>query len=157
MTGATIPWPIESVEERAAQESDYERLWDIHVDAMQRYVAETYGWIPAVQTRLFRDRWAGMQAHRVLVEKGTVIATWWVEQKADELFIAFIEIASSHRRRGIGSVLIRRVLARALALGGFAVRLTVMKANPDARRLYDCLGFSVEGDTATHYRMIARP
>jgi ribosomal protein S18 acetylase RimI-like enzyme len=36
------------------------------------------------------------------------------------------------------------------------VRLEVMKANPDARRLYSRLGFVVEDNSPTHFRMVAR-
>jgi hypothetical protein len=46
-------WPIESIEERAATDVDYDALWRLHVDTMKTYVAATYGWVDSVQESMF--------------------------------------------------------------------------------------------------------
>ena len=64
-----------------------------------------------------------------------------------------IEILPEYQNRGVGSAVIRDVLAQAQA-EGLPVGLQVLKVNP-ARRLYERLGFNVVGETATHYLMRA--
>jgi GNAT superfamily N-acetyltransferase len=122
---------------------------------MHRYVAATYGWVDAVQERLFREAWQWKVGQRVLVDEGVIVGNWLVMRRAEDLLVAFIRVASSHQRRGIGTVILRRTLDDAAALR-VPVRLEVMKANPDARRLYSRLGFVVEDNSPTHFRMVAR-
>jgi ribosomal protein S18 acetylase RimI-like enzyme len=155
MTEASHPWPpVWGVEERPVAESDYEALWRLHVDAMRDCVTATYGWLDAVQQRLFRDGWQQKLAQRVLVDR-VIVAAWLIERRPDDIYLSFVEVASSHQGRGIGTVIVRRVLDEASATSRPA-RLQVLKANPGARRLYERLGFRIEQDTATHLGLIAR-
>ena len=57
----------------------------------------------------------------------------------------------AEQRQGLGSVLVREVIARGVALG-LPVRLRVFKTNP-AHELYRRLGFAVVGETETHLLM----
>jgi ribosomal protein S18 acetylase RimI-like enzyme len=86
--------------------------------------------------------------------EGTVVAAWLVEHRAADVFLAFVEVASSHQRRGLGTAILQRALAAAGA-ARLPASLAVMKANPDARRLYERIGFSVSRETETHYLMVA--
>jgi GNAT superfamily N-acetyltransferase len=152
--GPWVGWPIASIEERAVQDADYDALWRLHVDAMRGYVAATYGWIEAVQVSMFRERWPKVRAQRVLVDAGAIVAVWLLERRTADVFLAFVEVAPSHQRRGLGTAILGRTLAAAAA-AGLPATLAVMKANPDARRLYERVGFSVERKTDTHYFMVA--
>ena len=149
-------WFIPSLEERGATDADYDALWSLHVDTMRSYVAATYGWEDSAQLAMFRNQWPKKRAQRVLLDDGTIVAAWLVEERVDHLFLAFIEVASSHQRRGLGTAIMQRTLTAAAA-SQLPTRLAVMKANPDARRLYERLGFSVDGETATHYLMMRPP
>src|SRR5260370_4305722 len=154
-TRGADPGPRElRVEERAAADPDYEQLGRLHVDAMREYVAATYGWVDEVQERLFRDGWQTKLAQRVLVD-GAIVAAWLIEYRPDDIFLSFVEVASSHQGRGIGTLIVRRVLSDAAA-ARLPARLNVMKSNPGARRLYGRLGFTAEEETATHFCMVAR-
>jgi GNAT superfamily N-acetyltransferase len=151
-------WPVDSIEERLATDADYDALWRLHVDTMQAYVAATYGWVDAVQESMFREDWPRRPGRRVLVDRRTtrVVAVWLVERRTDELFLVFVEVASSHQRRGLGTAIVRRVLVEA-AESRLPASLAVMKANPDARRLYERLGFSLDRQTPTHHFMRVAP
>jgi ribosomal protein S18 acetylase RimI-like enzyme len=154
MAKAVDPWPSDvRVEERAATDTDYEQMWCLHVDAMRDYVAATWGWEDELQERLFRDRWQRKLAERVLVD-GSIVAAWLIEHRPDDIFLSFVEVASSHQGRGIGTVIVRRVLSEAAA-ARLPARLRVLRSNPGARRLYERLGFTVEKETATHFCMVA--
>ena len=69
--------------------------------------------------------------------------------EARDVRVVDISVAAAHRGRGIGSHVLRAVIADANATGR-AVRLAVWSANSDARRLYARLGFlpAQDGDTA---------
>jgi GNAT superfamily N-acetyltransferase len=155
MHDSRILWPTGSVTERVATDGDYDELWHLHVDTMRHYVAATYGWVDAVQERLFREAWQWKVGQQVLVDEGVIVGNWLVMRRPEDLLVAFIRVASSHQRRGIGTVVLRRILHDAAALR-IPARLEVMKANPDAERLYGRLGFVVEGNSPTHFRMMAR-
>jgi ribosomal protein S18 acetylase RimI-like enzyme len=80
----------------------------------------------------------------------------FVRREADYLLGEFYLLPRFHRR-GIGSRLMRRMLATADA-EGLPVRLQVIKINP-AKALYERHGFRVHGETATHFLMerVPRP
>jgi GNAT superfamily N-acetyltransferase len=146
-------WPVPFTE-RTATDADYDELWRLHVDTMHRYVTATYGWVDAVQERLFLEAWQWKPGQRILSDEGAIVGNWLVTRRADDLLVAFIRVASSHQRRGIGTAILQRALDDAAVLR-LPVRLEVMKANPDAQRLYRRLGFTIEGESPTHFRMSA--
>jgi GNAT superfamily N-acetyltransferase len=145
--------PTTLLVERDATDADYDVLWRLHVDTMCRHVAATYGWVDAVQEKLFREAWQWKAGQRVIVTGGVIVANWLVMRRAEDLLVAFIRVASSHQRRGIGTAILRRALEDAASLR-VPVRLDVMKANLDAQRLYRRLGFGVEGESPTHLHMV---
>jgi ribosomal protein S18 acetylase RimI-like enzyme len=56
-----------------------------------------------------------------------------------------VYVAPDRRRRGLARALVEACLARARALGASSARLSVSAAAPEARRLYEALGFQVWG------------
>jgi ribosomal protein S18 acetylase RimI-like enzyme len=58
----------------------------------------------------------------------------------------------AHQNRGIGTEVIRSVIAEAKRTTDGAFDLSVLKVNP-ARRLYERLGFGVIEETKHHFRM----
>ena len=75
-----------------------------------------------------------------------------VRPENDVLYIAQAYIIPEYQGQGIGTALIREVLA-----GDLPVELYVMKLNTGARRLYERLGFRVKSEGETDYRMRAEP
>lgn len=67
-----------------------------------------------------------------------------------------ITLLPAFRGRGLGTVLMRELLAEARAAGR-PVRLHVEHWNPDARRLYHRLGFTDTIDTGSHWMMMWSP
>ena len=143
---------VDALAERGATETDYESLYQLHVDTMRDYVAATYGWDDDVQRQMFKESWDKNRAQRVYIEHGAIVATWLFEHRVADVYLAFIEVASSHQGRGIGSRVIGGLLAQATK-AGLPATLMVMKENPRARRLYERLGFRSVRETATHHEM----
>ncbi|HEV2128036.1 MAG TPA: GNAT family N-acetyltransferase [Thermomicrobiales bacterium] len=136
-----------------AMPGDFDILFDIHRRAMGLYVEAIWGWDDGDQRRRFRGALKpGVQA---VVVDGAIVGMLDVRRGDDEVFIGNIELAPEMQGRGIGSAIIRSVLAEAQG-HGVPVRLHVFKINSRARRLYDSLGFSVVGETELHYEMLWR-
>jgi GNAT superfamily N-acetyltransferase len=66
-----------------------------------------------------------------------------------------VEVAPSHRRRGLGVNILRAAAAWAVDQGAQHFALAVTSANLPARALYDGLGMRCVGQY--HYRLAARP
>ncbi len=77
-------------------------------------------------------------------------AAWFVTSvvmdsraKPNELYVAAIAVSPAARGLGVGSVLMDAMEEFAIAEGKSQLRLHVVDENPDARRLYEKLGYRV--------------
>lgn len=139
---------------RQATDADYEFLYRLHVAAMKDLVARVWGWDDARQEQFFADHFDPAPSRIIVVdgEDAGVVAVVWGEADA---FLASIEILPEYQGRGLGTAIIRHIIAAAEARG-LPVRLRVLKINP-ARRLYERLGFVITGETETHSLMARLP
>lgn len=88
----------------------------------------------------------------VLKDPGGVTAAFcacW--HLVDELHINSLAVAPERRRQGLGSELMRGVLARARDEGAVRATLEVRRSNEPARILYERLGFQVEAIRPDYY------
>jgi ribosomal protein S18 acetylase RimI-like enzyme len=138
---------------RPVQKEDFSFLYQLHVDTMKDYVAQTWGWDEAAQLGMFAEGFRPEVLQMIVVDD-TDAGMLRVERGPQRLFLAAIEIATAWQRRGIGTAIVTDLLEEART-AGLPLELMVLKVNP-ARRLYDRLGFAVVDETATHYRMEAR-
>ena len=138
---------------RPATAADAAFVYHLHRSSMQDNVAQTWGeWNEELQARMF-TQWFEPAQFQIVVVDGQDAGLISVERRPMELFLSTIEILPEYQNRGVGSAVIRDVLAQAQA-EGLPVGLQVLKVNP-ARRLYERFGFSVVEETATHYLMRA--
>jgi ribosomal-protein-alanine N-acetyltransferase len=63
-----------------------------------------------------------------------------------------VVVAREERNRGIGIKIIRELLLQAQRGGATSVLLEVRESNLAARRLYEKLGFSLQGRRSNYYR-----
>lgn len=145
---------MSDVELRPATSEDLDFLYHVHRAAMRDYVAQTWGWDEQWQREHFRQHFDPSEAE-IIRFGGQDVGYITVDHREDELFLANIAILPEYQNLGIGTFLIRKVLAEAKQLGRPAT-LQVLKVNP-ARSLYEQLGFVAVGETATHYVMRATP
>jgi ribosomal-protein-alanine N-acetyltransferase len=75
-------------------------------------------------------------------------ATWFL---LPEVHINNLAVRPDHRRRGLATTLLGRVLQLAAEAGGERATLEVRRSNHAARRLYEGLGFRVRGVRADYY------
>jgi SAM-dependent methyltransferase len=95
------------------------------------------------------------EARSIVELDGKPIGTLGTTRHDGWLSVDDIELAAAHRSRGIGTRLLRRLLADA-DREGLPVRLEMVRTNP-ARRLFERLGFGVEGETGERVLMVRPP
>lgn len=136
---------------RPATDADANFLYRLHEAAMRRYVEQVWGWDDAKQRTYFAAHFDPVPTR--IVSRGRAdVGTVTVEWREGEAWVGNLEILPEWQGRGVGGAVLRDVIAHADARG-LPVALQVLKINPDARRLYERLGFVVTGETATHHLM----
>lgn len=139
---------------RQATEADYAFLFHLYQASMKDYVTQTWGWDEAAQQILFRERFEPTHVQIVVVD-GRAVGALSVQQQPDTLVLANLQILPEAQKQGLGAAIIKMLLCQARELG-VSVSLQVLKVNP-ARKLYERLGFTVIGETDTHYLMRTGP
>jgi ribosomal protein S18 acetylase RimI-like enzyme len=139
---------------RQATPADSDFAYHVKKVALGEYVKKTYGrWDEAFQRSFHERQWepAGTQ---MIVVNGTDVGWVWCTHHADHLSVDGIYILPQYQGRGIGTYLLTRLRNDALRAEK-AVRLWVMKVNP-AVEFYKHRGFSVMGETETHWHLEAQ-
>lgn len=135
---------------RPASNEDFDFLYNLHRTTMKEYIEATWGWDPEYHRERFTNNFQPAKSQIVVVD-GRDAGVLVVETRDDELFLSGIYILPEYQNRGLGTSLLRDLLAQA-GRRGLPVTLQVIKINP-ARRLYERLGFVVVGETETHTLM----
>jgi orotate phosphoribosyltransferase len=135
---------------RSATENDIDFLYSLHVATMREYIDKVWGWNDAYQESLFRENYVPANI-QIIMRDGRDIGMLSVEEREEDVFLRTIEIHPNVQRKGIGTLVIKSIVARSLQKNK-PVFLQVLKVNP-ARQLYESLGFSIIEETNTHYKM----
>ncbi|MSU66652.1 MAG: GNAT family N-acetyltransferase [Opitutus sp.] len=141
---------------RPATADDGDWLYAVREATMRGYVEETFGfWDEAAQRERFLipRELANMQIIAVDRRRAGLLH---VERSAEGIFLANLQIDLPFQNRGLGTTVIRTLVAEAQAHGR-AVWLQVFKVNQPARDLYARLGFVIQDESDTHTHMIWRP
>jgi len=75
---------------------------------------------------------------------GTIVGTVMGGYDGHRGWIYAVAVRSDHRRRHIGSTLIRQMEKQLVAQGCLKVNLQVVASNTEAVRFYETLGYSIE-------------
>jgi ribosomal protein S18 acetylase RimI-like enzyme len=140
---------------RQATDADYDFLYDLMVVAMKEYVAAIWGWDEAWQRDYFRNKFSQTD-WQVIVADGVDAGGVAIEERPNEIFLAYLYVLPEHQGRGIGTAVVIDVLKKA-AQRGVPVTLDVLKSNPRARQLYEWLGFQVVEEEADRFILCAGP
>jgi len=113
---------------------------------MRAVIEETWGWDDERQQRDFEWRFTGYEVWVIELDDERC-GGLMIEATPESFVIQEIQVTPRFQRRGIGTMIIRSVLTRA-AQREVVVALSVVPANPGARRLYERLGFEVTHEDA---------
>jgi ribosomal protein S18 acetylase RimI-like enzyme len=113
------------------------------------------GWDEARHIRHFSECIA--RGHISIIELGGVrVGMIQILDEANAVEVGEIQVQSSHQNRGVGTAVLKGVIAHARETGK-SVRLRVGLKNDSAYRLYQRLGFRQVARTETHYHMACEP
>jgi ribosomal protein S18 acetylase RimI-like enzyme len=142
---------------RQAARDDEGRLFELHRDAMRDYVEATWGWDESWQRGFFAENYVPAR-HALIVRTeasspaaDSLIGRLCITSHWRHLFLHDIELVARERGRGLGTTILRAILALA-ASRRKGVELVVLKCNP-ARHLYERLGFVVIADDGARLTM----
>jgi GNAT superfamily N-acetyltransferase len=142
-----------SIELRPALDYDFEYCRRIYFVEM-RWIIDELHLDRTAQETSFRQQWHAAQV-RIIVLGGTDVGWLQAITQDNELFIAQMFVDGPFQRRGIGTEVMRRLIAEANQ-ANLAVRLNVIRINP-ARRLYERLGFRVTHEDDRKFYMKRDP
>ena len=141
---------------RPARRDDEQFLFALHRAAMRDYVEATWGWDEHWQRGHFARAYKPGR-HAVVVRTGSVpadIGRISLARHWRRTFLRDVELIAAERNHGLGTAMIRAVLALERTEGR-EVELLVLKCNP-AQRLYARLGFQIVADDGERLTMRAK-
>lgn len=121
--------------------------WELYRAAMEPLGAAIGAWSEADERRIVERSFEEGEAQ--LIVAGSEPVGWLhvrITSRSMELWQLFVSPA--HRRRGVGTAVLRRLQERATALG-LPILLAVLRNNP-AKRLYEREGFSQHAEGSHH-------
>jgi ribosomal protein S18 acetylase RimI-like enzyme len=145
---------------RPATAADEAFLFRLYASTRAEELAAT-GWPAAQQEAFLRSQFAARAASyrasfpaaetRVILRGATPAGALIVHRTPEEIRLVDLALLPAHRGAGLGTRLLRALLAEAQA-SSRPLRLQVLKDNP-AARLYARLGFHPTGNNGLHLRM----
>ena len=93
----------------------------------------------------------GAGAVLAAAEGGALLGYAWYQLVLDEGYVGNVAVAESCRRQGVGTALVRAMLADAGERGAAFLTLEVRESNAAARRLYERCGFETVGVRRNYY------
>jgi ribosomal protein S18 acetylase RimI-like enzyme len=140
---------------RPATDDDFGFLHELFVATMQSSIIEFWGtWDQDRWDTFFREHF-NASLYQIVLVGGQAVGALSVERRTHEIYLDTVEIDPNYQGRGLGTALIRTVLADAFT-HHLPVTLQVNRANR-SRDLYQRLGFTETGRTDTHILMRASP
>src|SRR5437667_9167271 len=97
---------------RQATEADYAFLYHLHRATMKDYVAQTWGWDETIQADMFKDRF-NPEHSQIIVVDGRDAGVLSMERRIDTLFLGNIQILPEEQGHGLGTEIIKTILAQA--------------------------------------------
>ena len=139
---------------RKITQDDYEFLRRLHHVVMRPYVEAIWGWNEEKQDEIVRQDMAGPYLS-IIVCAGKDIGQVSIERNDEKLSLVDLFILPECQGQGIGSAVIKSILAEADA-ACLPVTLRLFKTNP-AKQLYEQLGFRMETEDDTWFHMRYSP
>jgi ribosomal protein S18 acetylase RimI-like enzyme len=142
---------VEELNIRKAYASDREFVFTVKKAAFREYVEQVWGWDDSYQRELHDRRFAS-QDLRIIQFCGTDVGFLATSRTRATLKVNQLYILPEYQGRGIGSACMARILDDA-SLRQKPVVLQVLKVNTRGVIFYQRLGFTIVGESSTHFQM----
>ena len=136
---------------RSARQEDKEFAFDVKKAALGEYIREMYGWDEDEQRRLHQQRFRP-SATRIIMYQRQDVGLLSTREMNDRVQLLQLFLLPEAQGKGIGSYVLAEVLAKAHRVRR-PVELRVLTSNPRAKSFYERHGFTLVGQTETHYMM----
>ena len=133
--------------------SDFDFLFELKKQNFKWYIDKIWGWNDEDQKeRLKQDLKEHLQHKHIIMYKNKPIGIYAVHiNENGDCFINEISVLKEYQGKGIGTEILQEQLNENSSKKIRTI-LQVFKENP-ARKLYEKLGFTIYGETETHYQM----
>jgi GNAT superfamily N-acetyltransferase len=101
---------------RLAIEEDAEFVYRARVTGMKGCVTQLWGWDEEEQQAKFAERWA-TSTYEIVTLEGVDVGVVTVDRHPTELFLGYLGILPEYQRRGLGTLVLQRLLAEGVAAG----------------------------------------
>ena len=142
---------VEKVALRPATQQDSGFAFNVKKAALGEYVRETYGWDEDEQRRLHEQGFRA-SATRIIMAQGQDIGLVAIHEADDRIHLLQLFLLPEAQGKGIGSQVLDQMLGEANRVHR-PVILRVLKCNPRAKAFYERHGFTLVGQTETHYNI----
>ena len=146
---------MEELSFRKAHTSDSEFVFTVKKSAFREYVEQVWGWDDDYQRELHNRRFAAQEVC-IIQFRGTDAGFLATSSTADTLKVNQLFILPEYQGKGIGSACMTRIVDDA-SLEMKSVALQVLKVNTRGITFYQRLGFSIGGESSTHFQMKRLP
>ena len=136
---------------RKANASDSAFVFAVKKAAFREYVEQVWDWDDSYQRELHDRRFAAQDV-RIIQYCGTDVGFLATSRTRDTLKVYQLYILPEYQGRGIGSACMACILDDA-GLEQKSVTLQVLKVNTRGTAFYQRLGFTIVGETPTHFHM----
>ena len=138
---------------RNVERSEIEWLYELNEEAYRDVVVRQFGdWDEAFQRDWFDKKWQKSRPAMIVAIGDDPIGVFVLEQRDGYDWLDEILLMAKHRGRGIGTSLMKQLIADARSRNRF-LRLRVLRENHNARRFYESLGFVVLENLENHFLM----
>ena len=134
---------------RKAEEKDFDITHTIKLDAMKDYITQTWGWDEELQKKFHKEEFHRDNIYMVEVE-GRPVGTVGINVINTEIVINRIYFLKEFQSKGIGTSILKNIIEE---YKDKVIRLSVLKVNTKAKKLYDRLGFEVYNEANEHWKM----
>ena len=146
---------MEEVSLRKAHANDSEFVFTVKKAAFREYVEQVWGWDDGYQQELHNRRFAA-QDICIIQFREVDVGFLAISNTSDMFKVNQIYILPEYQGRGIGSACMTHIIDNA-NLEQKSVVLQVLKVNTRGITFYQRLGFTIVGESTTHFQMEKSP
>lgn len=133
-----------------AMENDFSCIYNLKKKSIQPHVEKIWGWNETYQLKDFMNDFKNIEDFSLILSNNNEIGFLQLKITQSHICIIEIHLIESFQGQGIGSSIIKGVIEQARN-SKKNVSLGCFKDNIRAKNLYLRMGFSITGETESHY------
>lgn len=136
--------------DRIKKETDVISMKSEHISAVAELEKENFS-VPWSEKSIAEELENPNAHFLVAVKNGEVLGYIGIQSICSECYVTNIAVKKSHRKQGVGTLLLDRAFRDAILRNDEFISLEVRKSNKEAISLYSKFGFKIEGERKDFY------